>query len=80
MYTLITALALNTKGIQEWLQTNIVPLLLAVIGIAILARSRKGNWSDTMNTTGIAIIGIIFIVGAAGFMTFGEDMSNLIFN
>lgn len=70
---------MNTGGIQDWIIQNIVPIVLLVIGLGILAKSRKGNWSDTMNTTGIAIIGIIFIVGAGGFIVFGREMSGIVF-
>lgn len=77
--TVQIAQAINTPGIQQWVAQNIVPLLLLVIGVGIISKARKGNWSDTMNTSGIAIIGIIFIVGAAGFMAFGKEMSGLVF-
>lgn len=72
-------MALNSNGITAWVQSNIVPLLLLVVGLGILTRSRKGNLSEVMTTSMIAIIGIIFIVGAAGFIAFGEQMSGIVF-
>lgn len=71
---------MNSAGIQDWILKNIVPLVLVVIGLGILAKSKKGNWSETMNTTGIAVIGIMFIVAAGAFIAFGEKMAKVVFN
>lgn len=70
---------MDSKAIQEWLLTNIVPIILVVIGIGIMARAKKGNWSETLNITGITIIGIIFVVGGAAFIAFGTDLVGVVF-
>lgn len=75
----VVPMALNNNGIQTFLLTKIVPIVLAAIGCLIILSANKGNWSKTFSTTGIAIIGIMFIVGAAGFVAFGQELSTTIF-
>lgn len=70
---------INTPGIQSWLLSNIVPLVLAGIGCLIIVGAHKGNLGKVFTTSTITIIGIMFIVGAGAFIAFGQDISGVIF-
>lgn len=77
--TLITPMALNTDGIQAFLLTKVVPLVLAGIGVLIIVGATKGNWSKAFNTFGIVLLGIVLMVGAGGLVLFGEELSGVVF-
>ena len=68
---------LNTDGIVGFIVSKIVPILLAVVGVIILSRSGKGQWSAALTTGGIAILGIVFIAGAGLLFAFGESVAKL---
>lgn len=70
---------MDSQGILQFILKNLVPIVLAVVGLILISGSRKGKMSDTLNTTAIAVIGIVFIVGAAGFIAFGEQISKTVF-
>jgi threonine/homoserine/homoserine lactone efflux protein len=55
----------NAAGITGLL-TFAACVLIVVIGLGILAGSRRANFSKTAKTSGNAIIGIIFIVIGLG--------------
>lgn len=67
----------NTPGIKSWLLTNIVPLIMAVIGLGILASARKGRLSEVLSTATIVLVGLFFIVGAGAMVAFGQTLSEL---
>jgi hypothetical protein len=68
---------LNTTGIVTFIVSKIVPILLAVVGVIILSRSGKGQWSQALTTGGIAVLGVIFIAGAGLLFAFGESIARL---
>jgi hypothetical protein len=68
---------LNTTGIVSFIVSKIVPILLAVVGVIILSRSGKGQWSQALTTGGIAVLGVIFIAGAGLLFAFGESIAKL---
>jgi hypothetical protein len=70
---------MDTNGLIGWAQTHIVPLIMCFLGIVLLASAKKPNYSKAFGTFGIAIMGIIFIVGAAGFLAFGKQLSTITF-
>ena len=70
---------INTAGIRDFLITKIVPILLAVLGVIFISRAGKGEMSRVLTSTGIAIIGLVFIAGAAALLVFGRQMVDLIF-
>jgi len=69
---------LNTDGIVGFIVSKIVPILLAVVGVIILSRSGKGQWSQALTTGGIAILGIVFIAGAGLLFAFGQSFAKLV--
>jgi hypothetical protein len=68
---------LNTSGIVTFIVSKIVPILMAVVGVIILSRSGKGQWSQALTTGGIAVLGIFFIAGATLLFAFGESLAKL---
>ena len=69
----------NTQGVVTFVATKIVPIVLAVIGLFITGKSAKGNWSEAISTSGIAILGLIFIGGAFLLFAFGDTLARTIF-
>jgi hypothetical protein len=57
----IPTVAPTGSGVMHFLFTVVVPIIIAVLGVAILARSRKGDMSATMNSTAVALVGIAFL-------------------
>lgn len=79
MHSIYLAVAdkhLNTGGILTWIQDNLVVLLLAVIGVFILAGSHKGNFSKVGSTVVVAVIALIFIVGPTLVIGFSQGLSH----
>jgi hypothetical protein len=68
---------LDTSAIVTFIVSKIVPILLAVVGVIILSRSGKGQWSQAITTGGIAILGIFFIAGAGLLFAFGDSLARL---
>jgi len=74
-----TSQIVNSHGIQTWLIQTIAPILLAVFGIWILARSKRGNVSEVVTSSGITMLGIVFLGGAAVLPFLGDNIVNLVF-
>jgi small-conductance mechanosensitive channel len=69
----------NTDKIIGFFVSNIVPILLAVLGIIFIGRASKGEISKVLTSSAIAIVGLAFIAGAGALFFFGEYLVNLIF-
>lgn len=76
----VTTMALNSQGITAFILKTLVPIALAIIGCLIIFGAKKGNWSQVMSTTGIVIVGIVMIVGAGGFVAFGDQLAGIVFS
>jgi hypothetical protein len=63
--------SVNTDGILKFMITTVAPILLAALGIVVLARSRRGEMSATMNSTAIALVGIALLGGATSLVFLG---------
>jgi hypothetical protein len=70
---------INTDGILAAIARYLAPLLLAALGVIFLSRAGKGEMSKVLTSSAIAIIGIVFIVGATALFFFGANLVNLIF-
>lgn len=73
-----TSNIIDTSGIVTWFATIIAPILIGGLGIVILARARQGQVSASLTSSGVAILGIVMIVGGGALMAFGDDIVNLI--
>lgn len=73
------AQGVNTDKVIGFFVSNIVPILLAVLGIIFIGRASKGEISKVLTSSAIAIVGLAFIAGAGALFFFGEYLVNLIF-
>ena len=69
----------NTDKVLGFFVKNIVPILLAALGVIFIGRAGKGEMSKVLTSSAIAIVGLAFIAGAGAFFFFGEYLVNLIF-
>ncbi|QAY69746.1 hypothetical protein [Xylanimonas protaetiae] len=51
----------GTGGIAQWIQDNVVPLILIVIAIGILWAGNAGNISKAVTKFGVTLIGVLFL-------------------
>lgn len=70
---------IDSGGIQSWLQDNIVPIMLAILGLVIIGGARKGNLSGNALIALCAVIGLIFIVNPDGVMAGAGALSGVVF-
>lgn len=52
----------GTGGIAQWIQDNVVPLILIVIAIGILWAGNAGNVSKAVTKFGVSLVGVLFLV------------------
>lgn len=78
MHTEIAYLALDSGKIQEYALANVVPLLLLVIGIGVIAGSKKMKARDGGNTLLWVVIGVFIIVAGTVFRSFADQMVGLL--
>ena len=78
---LITAAGpnINSHGIVAWGVKNIIPIVLLVIGIAIISGSRKGQMSQNAMTITNVMLGCVVIAGAGLFFGFADNIANFVF-
>ena len=69
----------NSDGIVAWGVKNIIPIVLLVIGIAIISGSRKGQMSQNAMTITNVMLGCMLIAGAALFYGFADNIANFVF-
>lgn len=56
---------MNTGGLVSWIQENIIPVLILVIGASILLLANKGNVSKIVTVVAGVLIGLIVIALSA---------------
>ena len=76
---IIAAPAINSDGIVAWGVRNIIPIVLLVIGISIIAGSRKGQMSQNAMTITNVILGCVVIAGAGLFFGFADNIASFVF-
>ena len=78
--TVVTAAPdINSDGIVEWGVKNIIPIVLLVIGIAIIAGARKGQMSQNAMTITNVLLGCVVIAGAGLFFGFADNIADFVF-
>jgi|1186.fasta_scaffold379980_2 hypothetical protein len=77
----ITAAApnFNSDGVVAWGVRNIIPIVLLVIGIGIIAGSRKGQMSQNAMTITNVMLGCVVIAGAGLFFGFADNIASFVF-
>ncbi len=71
---------INSDGIVAWGVRNIIPVVLLVIGIGIIAGSRKGQMSQNAMTITNVMLGCAVIAGAGLFFGFADNIASFIFS
>ncbi|MDM7855802.1 hypothetical protein [Cellulomonas alba] len=51
----------GTGGIAQWIQDNVVPLILIIIAIGVLWAGNTGNISKAVTKVGVTLVGIAFL-------------------
>ena len=69
----------NSDGIVAWGVRNIIPVVLLVIGIGIIAGSRKGQMSQNAMTITNVMLGCVVIAGAGLFFGFADNIADFVF-
>lgn len=70
---------MNSQGLIAWLLQNILPILLVVIGLGIIAASKKKDMSGTATQVILIVIGAIVCGGAGAFAVLGDNLAAIIF-
>jgi uncharacterized membrane protein len=72
--------SLNTDGIRTFAATQVVPILLLILGIVFLGRAQRGEVSRVLTSSVVAVVGLVFIAGAPILWFFGDSISKVIFH
>jgi hypothetical protein len=51
----------SSDGISSWLKDNALPVIILVIGLALLGASRKGDTSKVMLTIGLTVMSLAVV-------------------
>jgi hypothetical protein len=70
---------IDTEGVVSFFASKIAPILLAVLGVIFIGRASRGEISKVLTSSAIAIVGLVFIAGAATLFFVGEYLIDLIF-
>jgi hypothetical protein len=71
---------INTEGIVTFFASKVAPILLAILGVIFIGRAGRGEISKVLTSSAIAIVGLVFIAGAATLFFVGDYLINLIFS
>lgn len=72
--------AVTSSGISAWLKDNVVQLLILVVGIGLIGKSRKGDTSGSMLTIGLLVGALAVVavgVSSAGGVNVGKWAAGL---
>lgn len=78
-HILTAAPDINSDGVVAWGVRNIIPVVLLVIGISIIASSRKGQMSQNAMTITNVMLGCVVIAGAGLFFGFADNIADFVF-
>lgn len=70
MHTLHPAVlaAASTGGLQDWIRSNVIPLLLLVIAVMLFVIAQRGDNAKAMKV----VAGVIIALGVLGLATSGQ--------
>lgn len=68
----------GTSNLVGWGLKEILPVILLVIGIGIIARSRSGRLSENAATVSNVVLGVVVITSAGAIMAFAGQLSDLL--
>lgn len=70
---------LNSPAIVAWVIKNIIPLIVMFIGLMIILGARKGDYSKTMATVGLVIVGFALIGSVTVLRSFADSIVAVMF-
>jgi hypothetical protein len=62
------AAAASTGGLQEWIRSNVIPLLLLVIAVMLFVIAQRGDNAKAMKV----VAGVIIALGVLGLASSGK--------
>ena len=70
MHTLNTVIvaAATTGGLQDWIRSNVIPLLLLVIAVMLFVVAQRGDNAKAMKV----VAGVVIALGVLGLATSGK--------
>ena len=63
----LAAAAVTTNSLQDWIKSNIIPLLILIIAVTLFSLSRKGNNAKSIQV----VVGVIIALAVLGLATAG---------
>lgn len=72
--------AVSTKGVSGWLESNAIPLILLVVGIAIFGLAQRQQHRNAVRVVGTVLIAL-FVIGIAtggGWRTASHDLVHMV--
>jgi hypothetical protein len=69
---------INTSGILTFFASKIAPILLGFLGVMFIARAKNGEVNRVVTSSGISIVGLAFLAGAATLLVVGGDLVKLV--
>lgn len=67
----------DVGGLQKFIVTWILPLVLTLIGIFVITRAKKGDMNATLTSFSIVVIGVVIIAGAGTLFFLGQYLVGL---
>jgi hypothetical protein len=67
----VIAAAATTGGLQVWIRSNVIPLLLLVIAVMLFVIAQRGDNAKAMKV----VAGVIIALGVLGLATSGKAES-----
>ena len=67
MHALAASAAVTTNSLQDWIKSNIIPLLILIIAVTLFSLSRKGNNAKSIQV----VVGVIIALAVLGLATAG---------
>ena len=72
--------SLNTDGIRNFLIFQVAPIALGILDLIFVFRAQRGEVSRVLTSSGIAIVGLVFMASATGLYFFGDSIAKMLFH
>lgn len=69
----------NSEGLVSWGVKNVIPIILLVVGVAIIAGARKGQMSQNALTITNVMLGCMLIAGGGLIYAFADSIATFAF-
>lgn len=68
---------LSTDGVSTWLKSNIIPLLILIVGAGIVLLANKGDHRSAISRVGVVIIGLAVFAMAGAWQPISKTVLGL---